>query len=126
MHWKAFGDSYSVSLSDSRGLISRRGGLTDTRWTPPSALVRDKVYTWEVESAGQKHRGTFRVLGESQLRELEQVRAEHGSSHLVMGAVNEELGLLTPAKAEFEAMTKDSKMAQQAAKLLSHVEALRK
>ena len=126
MHWKAFGDSYSVSLSDSRGLISRRGGLTDTRWTPPSALVRDKVYTWEVESAGQKHRGTFRVLGESQLRELEQVRAEHGSSHLVMGAVNEELGLLTPARTEFEAMAKDKSMAQQAAKLLSHVEALRK
>lgn len=40
--------------------------------------------------------------------------------------VYEELGLLTPAKAEFQAMSKDSKMAQQAAKLLSHVESLRK
>ena len=126
MRWKAFGDSYSVSLSDARGLISRRSGLTETRWTPPSALLRDHVYTWEVEAGGQKHRGTFRVLGENQLRELEKARAERGSSHLVMGAVNEELGLLTPAKAEFEAMSKDSKMAQQAAKLLSHVESLRK
>jgi hypothetical protein len=43
-----------------------------------------------------------------------------------MGAVNEELGLLTPAKAEFEAMAKEKSLAQQAAKLLSHVEALRK
>jgi hypothetical protein len=121
MRWKAFGSSYSISLSDARGLISRRAGLTETRWTPPSLLVRDHVYTWEVEAGGQKHRGTFRVLGENQKKELEQVRG----SHLVMGAVYEELGLLTPAKAEFEAMSKDSKMAQQAAKLLGHVDSLR-
>jgi hypothetical protein len=126
LRWKAFGDSYSVSISDARGLISRRGGLTETRWTAPSALARDKVYTWEVEAGGQKHRGTFRVLGENQLRDLEKVRAEHGSSHLVMGAVNEELGLLTAAREEFEAMAKDRSLAPQAAKLLSHLESLRK
>jgi hypothetical protein len=125
LRWKAFGGSYTVSMSDASGLISRRGGLTETRWTPPGALARDRVYTWEVESGSQKHRGTFRVLGESQLRDLEKVRAAHGSSHLVMGAVNEELGLLTPARVEFEAMAKDRTMATQAAKLLSHVEALR-
>ncbi len=126
LRWKAFGDTYDVSLSDSRGLISRRGGVKDTSWTPTSPLIRDHVYSWEVESAGAKHKGTFRVLGENQHRELERVRAEHGSSHLVMGAVCAELGLLTPAKQEFEAMSKDSKMAQQAAKLLSHIDALRK
>ena len=122
MRWKASGGSYSVSISDARGLISRRGGLTETRWTPTGALARDRVYTWEVEAGGQKHRGTFRVLGESQLRDLEQARG----SHLVKGAVYEELGLLTPAREEFEAMAKDRTMAQQAAKLLSHLEALRK
>jgi hypothetical protein len=126
LRWKAFGDTYDVSLSDARGLISRRGGLKDTRWTPPSALLRDHVYTWEVESGGQKHSGKFRVLGENQRQELEKVRAEHGNSHLVIGAVSEQLGLLTPAKQEFEAMEKDSTQAQQAAKLLSHIEALRK
>ena len=125
--WRNFGDSsYTLSLSDSRGLVSRRSGLKDTRWTPPGALTRDRVYTWEVESAGVKHRGTFRVLGENQERELEKVRAQHGSSHLVMGAVSEELGLLTPAKREFEAMAKDQAQSQQAAKLLSRIEALRK
>jgi hypothetical protein len=127
LRWKTFGDSsYSVSLSDSRGLISRRGALKDTRWTPPSALSRDKLYTWEVESAGVRHRGTFRVLSESQQRELDKVRAEHGSSHLVMGAVNQELGLLTPARLEFEAMAKDKAQSQQASKLLNHIDALRK
>jgi len=127
LRWKNFGDAtYSVSLSDARGLISRRGGLKDTRWTPPTALSRDKVYTWEVESAGVKHRGTFRVLGANQERELEKVRAEHGGSHLVMGAVSVELGLLTPAKREFEAMAKDKAQAQQAARLLGNVDGLRK
>jgi anti-sigma factor RsiW len=127
LRWKSFGDSsYSVSLSDSRGLISRHGGLRDTRWTPPSALVRDRIYTWEVESAGVKHRGTFRVLGENQRRELEKIRAEHGNSHLVMGAVSEELGLLTKAQQEFQGLAKDKTQSQQAAKLLSHIEALRK
>jgi hypothetical protein len=126
MRWKVFGDTYDVSLSDSRGLISRRGGLKDTHFAPPAALVRDRVYTWEVESGGVKHRGTFRVLGENQQRELEQVRAQHGNSHLLMGAVSEELGLLTPARQEFEAMSKDKAQAQQAARLLSHIEMLRK
>jgi hypothetical protein len=40
--------------------------------------------------------------------------------------VNEELGLLTAARSEFEAMAKDRGMAPQAAKLLSHLESLRK
>jgi hypothetical protein len=43
-----------------------------------------------------------------------------------LGAVSEQLGLLTPAKQQFEAMEKDSGQAQQAAKLLSHIAALRK
>lgn len=127
LRWKSFGDSsYSVSLSDSKGLISRRAGIKETRWTAPSALARDHVYTWEVESAGAKHRGTFRVIGENQLKELERVRAEHGGSHLVMGAVSAELGLLTSAQQEFEAMAKDKAQSQQAARLLSHIETLRK
>lgn len=127
LRWKSFGDSsYSVSLSDSKGLISRRAGIKETRWTAPSALARDHVYTWEVESAGVKHRGTFRVIGENQLKELERVRAEHGGSHLVMGAVSAELGLLTSARQEFEAMAKDKAQSQQAARLLSHIETLRK
>lgn len=125
MRWKPFGDSYSVSLSDARGLISRRANLKDTQWTPPSALIRGATYTWEVESNGQKHRGTFRVLGESQQHDLEKVRAEHGNSHLLMGAVNEQLGLLTAAKQDFQAMAKDPKLAPQAAKLISKVDALR-
>ena len=126
LRWRSFGESYSVTLYDSRGLISRRAGLRDTRWTPPSPLVRGQVCIWEVESGGVKHRGSFRVLGENQRTELEKVRAEHGKSHLVMGAVSEELGLLTPARQEFQAMAKDSSMAAQAAKLLSQLDSLRK
>jgi hypothetical protein len=127
MRWKAFGDSYIVSLYDSRhNLLSRRGNLKDTQWMPSSALLRDRIYTWEVESAGAKHHGTFRVLGESQSQELEKVRAEHGNSPLVMGSVNEQLGLLTPARQEFEALAKDSAQAPRAAKLLSHIDALKK
>lgn len=123
LHWKAFGDStYTVSISDARGLISRRGGLKDRQWTPPGTLVRDRIYTWEVESGGQKHRGMFRVLGETQAAELEKVRG----SHLVVGAVDEELGLLTPAKREFEALAKEKGQAPRASKLVSHIDELRK
>jgi hypothetical protein len=66
------------------------------------------------------------VLSETQLRELAKVRAEHGNSHLVMGAVNEQFGLLTAARQEFEAMAQNSSQAAQAEKLLSHIDALRK
>ncbi len=126
LRWKAFGDTYDISLSDARGLISRRGGVKETRWTPSSPLLRDHVYTWEVESGGVKHRGMFRVLGASQEKDLEKVRAEHGSSHLAMGAVSEDLGLLTAAEQQFEAMAKEKGKSLQAEKLLRQVEALRK
>jgi hypothetical protein len=126
LRWKAFGDMYDVSLSDARGLISRRGGLKDTHWTLPSPLVRGHLYTWEVESAGVTHRGTFRVLSENQEKELEKVRAEHRNSHLVIGAVSAYLGLLTQARQEFEAMGNNPEQAQQAAKLAAKMDSLRK
>jgi hypothetical protein len=89
-------------------------------------LTRDRIYTWEVESAGVKHHGTFRVLSEGQEKDLQKVRAELGKSHLLLGAVNEELGLLTPAKQEFEIVARDKAQSQQAEKLLNRIDALRK
>jgi hypothetical protein len=122
MQWKAFGDFYTVSLYDSgHALISRRGGLKETRWTPPNSLTRGQVYAWEVVSGSTKYRGMFKVLGENQQSELEKIRAAHGSSHLVMGAVKEELGLLSEAKQEFEAA-----QSGQAAKLLASIDAFRR
>jgi hypothetical protein len=123
MRWKPFGDNYTVSLYDARhALVSSSGTLRATQWMPPSLLTRDRVYSWEVDSAGQKHRGMFRVLSQDQLSELEKVRAEHGSSHLVMGAMSEQLGLLTQARHEFEAMG----TSPQTTKLLNRIDALRK
>jgi hypothetical protein len=129
LKWQAFalaGDSYDVSLSDARGLLSRRGGIKETQWTPSSPLLRDHIYTVEVVSGGVKHRATFKILSAKQEQDLQSIRAAHGTSHLVMGAVNEDLGLLTAARQQFEEMAKDKGQAQQAERLLSHLETLRK
>lgn len=129
LKWQAFalpGDSYDISLSDARGLLSRRAGISETQWTPSSPLLRDHIYTVEVASGGVKHRATFKVLSSKQEQDLQSIRAAHGTSHLVMGAVSEDLGLLTAAQQQFEAMAKEGGKTQQAAKLLERVEALRK
>jgi len=67
LRWKAFGNGvYDVTLYDAQhAMISRRSKLNGTEWTAPSALARGRAYSWEVESAGQKFRGTFEV-GEAQ------------------------------------------------------------
>jgi hypothetical protein len=66
LKWKAFGDTYTVTLYDARhNMVSRRTGVTGTQWTPTSALTRGAVYTWEVESGAQRYRASFRVSSEA-------------------------------------------------------------
>jgi len=123
LRWTAFGGTYNVSLYDASHRLVARQGSMESQWTLPSALVRGETYWFEIESGGQRHRGSFRVLSDQQYSDLEKARSTHSGSHLVLGAVYEQLGLLTPARAEFEAVAKDKP--QQGGQLLNHLAALR-
>jgi len=104
LKWKAFGDSYAVTLYDSRhNMIARRTGVTETQWTPTSALTRGAVYMWEVESGTQRYRATFKVLSEAQYKDLQNAREQHRGDPAAIGAVCEQFGLLAAARTEFEA-----------------------
>jgi anti-sigma factor RsiW len=121
LRWKSFGGSYAVSLYDaSHRQIAQRGNLTDTHWLVPAPLDRGETYTWEIASAGETRRASFRVLGDDDQAKLQEVRASKVGP-LALGAVAQQLGLLSLAEREFEALTKEKPKSQDAVKLLDHV-----
>lgn len=120
LRWESFGSSYSVEVVDSHGqIIAQSPVLNQTHWLVPMQLVRGEQYTWRISSNGQARTASFRVLSASDEQKLSETRAS-GAGPLALGAVAENMGLLSVAQQEFStAGTKD------AAKLLDHVMALR-
>jgi len=125
LRWSAFGPSYSVTLFDASGQeIARSGILNSTHWLVPLQLARGEQYTWEIDANGQTRRASFRVLDMSGEGKLSEVRSS-GAGALAMGAVAENMGLLSLAQEEFETATRQQPQSRDAAKMLEHVNELR-
>lgn len=125
LRWKPFGSSYSVELLDSAGReVARSGVVNSTHWLVPMQLQRGEEYTWQIQGNGETRRASFRVLNGASEAKLDQVRAS-GAGSLAMGAVAEQMGLLSIAQEEFGRLQKEQPRSKDAAKLLDHVNELR-
>jgi len=133
MIWKALegAKSYVVTINDPAANyreIAVSHKLTATRWTPPRALPRGRLYTWqvtafindrEITAPGPESReAKFRVLTQSQADELAQVRRIYAGRHLALGLSYARLGLLKDAERELQALAADNPQAPIAQKLL--------
>ena len=121
--------SYIVTVYDSSLTeVAASGPLTTTRWTVPKALARGRTYVWQVRAikdgrevvapppAGSRIK--FNVLEHAKVEEVERARRSHAKSHLVMGLVYAEAGLLDEAAREFDALLKDNPQSPIARRLL--------
>lgn len=125
LRWESFGSSYAVAILDANGqTIARSPVLNQTHWLVPMELMRGEQYTWRIESNGQTRSATFRVLSGADEQKLSETRAS-GASPLALGAVAENMGLLSIAQQEFSTVAKDQPGSKDAAKLLDHVMELR-
>ncbi len=121
LRWKSFGGSYTVSVYDaSHRQVAQSGMSSDTHWLVAAPLDRGEMYTWEIGWAGQTRQASFRVLGEADQAKLAEVRASKVGP-MALGAVAQQLGLLSLAEQQFETLAKEKPKSQDAAKLLDRV-----
>ena len=128
LYWSAaFGEPpYTVSISDEHSqVIARAQGIQNTSWMVLTPLHRGSEYTWQVTVAGQTEQASFRVLDDGQLMLWRAMLAAHKDSHLVIGLVAQQLGMLAIAEREYTALTKAYPDSNTAALLLNNVTDLR-
>ena len=128
LYWSAaFGEPpYAVSITEEHGqVIARAQGIQNTSWMVITPLHRGGQYTWQVNSSGATEQASFRVLDDGQEMLWRAMLAAHKDSHLIIGLVAQQLGMLAIAEREYTALTKAFPDSNTAALLLNNVGELR-
>lgn len=108
---------YRVIIYDSDfNVVSSSQELTTNNWTVPRALGRGRIYLWQVvaNKDGQEvkaptppaQEARFKVLEQSRAHELGQARRSYAGSHLTLGVLYAQAGLLEEAEHEFKLLLK--------------------
>ena len=108
--------------------------LTELEWT--TLLQRGKVYSWQVKASKDGEEVTsprppapqakFRVLDLAKSNELANARRAYASSHLTLGLLYADAGLLREAEQEFRLLQKANPNSDLARNLLRQVQSLRR
>ncbi|HKY03619.1 MAG TPA: zf-HC2 domain-containing protein [Blastocatellia bacterium] len=128
---------YVVEVYDSKfDLVATSPQLTAQSWTVPQSLAPGRVYSWQVKAVkdGQDFRSPsppaaqarFRILDRAKANELARARRAYPSSHLTLGLLYAEAGLLEEAEQELRLLQKANPDSKIARSLLSQVQALRR
>jgi hypothetical protein len=128
LYWSAaFGvPPYTVSVADDHGqVIARAQGIQNTSWMVLTPLHRGGEYTWQVTVSGATEQASFRVLDDGQVMLWHAMLAAHRDSHLIIGLVAQQLGMLSIAEREYTALTKALPDSNTAGLLLNNVSDLR-
>jgi len=128
LYWSAaFGEPpYSVSITDEHNqVIARAQGIQNTSWMVLTPLHPGGEYTWQVSVTGVSEQASFRVLDDGQVMLWRAMQAAHRDSHLILGLVAQQLGMLGIAEREYTALTKAYPDSNTAALLLNNLTDLR-
>jgi anti-sigma factor RsiW len=126
-------DAYNVTVTDDQlNEVATSGPLTATSWRAPQSLARGAIYSWQVtahKKGGQSvtspappaPQAKFQVLAQTRLTELRHARRLYPNSHLALGVLYAQAGLLDDAAREFQTLARDNPQADVARKLLQDV-----
>jgi anti-sigma factor RsiW len=125
---------YVVEVYDEKFVpVTSSPQLTNLTWT--TTLRRGKVYSWQVKATkdGQEvtsprppaPQAKFRVLDQAKVNELAKARRDLRSSHLTLGLLYAEAGLLREAEQEFRLLQKANPNSELARTLLRQVQSIR-
>ncbi len=129
--------SYSVSIYDlNLNHVMSSRALGTTEWSPDQPLQRGRIYLWQVTaklSNGQSvssprppsAEARFRVLDQTKADELFQFQAAHPASHLALGILYAEAGLLEQGEHELGQLPKNDPNYDLAQKLLKSIQEIR-
>lgn len=137
--WSPMGEAtaYIVEVYDNKfNLVATSPQLTNHTWTPVQSLSRGNVYSWQVKAIkdGQEFtsprppapQAKFRILNQAKSNELAKARRAYASSHLTLGLLYAEAGLLKEAEQELRLLEKANPGSEIARSLLGQVQALRR
>jgi hypothetical protein len=127
---------YVVEIYDDQfKLAASSPQLTNRSWTIPQPLPRGKVYSWQVKAIkdGQEitwprppaPQAKFRILDQSKANELARARRAYSSSHLTLGLLYADAGLLREAEHEFRLLLRANPNSPLARTLLRQLQSLR-
>lgn len=128
---------YVVEVYDDQfKLVASSPQLTAPSWTTSQGFARGKVYSWQVKAIkdGQEitsprppaPQAKFRILDQAKANELARAKRAYGSSHLTLGLLYAEAGLLKEAEQELRLLRKANPNSDLARTLLRQVQALRR
>ena len=128
---------YLVEVYDDQfKLVASSPQLTSRSWTATQSLPRGKVYSWQVKAIkdGQEitsprppaPQAKFRILDQSKANELARAKRAYSSSHLTLGLLYAEAGLLREAEQEFRLLLRANPNSELARRLLRQVQSLRR
>ena len=136
--WRALegATGYVVEVYDSSfKLVVASDQVSKTNWLAPEALSRGRVYSWQVKALKDGDEITspsppapqarFRVLDQAKASEISRAKRSYGSSHLVLGMLYSDAGLLREAEQEFRLLLKANPDSDVAKSLLRQVQALK-
>jgi anti-sigma factor RsiW len=129
--WSRFGgaSNYLVEVYDEQfKLVMSSPQITTLSWTATQTLPRGRVYSWQVKAVkdGQEitvprppaPQAKFRVIDQTTANELAKAKRSYGSSHLTLGLLYAEAGLLREAEHEFRLLQKANPQSEIVKKLL--------
>jgi hypothetical protein len=128
---------YTVSIYDANfNPVATSPELSGTTWTVSSALGRGQIYSWQVTAIrdGQEVKAPvppaaeskFKVLDAARAAELSRARQNFAGSHLTLGVLYAEAGLLDEAEREFLILLRENPQSKVAQNLLQSVRAQRR
>jgi hypothetical protein len=128
---------YVVEIYDDQfKLVASSPESTRSSWTATTPLARGKVYSWQVKAIKDDQQVTsprppapqakFRVLDQGKANEIAQAKRAYASSHLTLGLLYADAGLLREAEQEFRLLHRANPESEIARKLLAQVQNLRR
>ena len=135
--WEAMegATAYVVEVYDPQfKLVASSPQLNDLSWT--TTLERGNVYSWQVKAIKEGEEVTaprppapqakFRVLDQAKANEIARAKRSFGTSHLTLGLLYADAGLLSDAEREFRLLRNANPNSELARNLLRQVQVLRK
>jgi hypothetical protein len=128
--------AYSVNIYDAKfNKVATSPPLSEPEWTTTQPLKRGELYRWQVTAVkdGKETKSPvspapearFQVLAQTQADEIADVKRTHPNSHLLLGTLFAEAGLLDEAEREFQLLSVANPNSSIASKLLRNVRALK-
>lgn len=129
-------EGYIVNIYDEDfNKVAGSPQISAATWQVEKPLARNKIYLWQVTAIkeGQEIKSPvrpapdakFKVLDAVKSNEIEMAKKQYGNSHLLLGILYANAGLLGEAEAEFQKLLRKNPKSELARKLLRQVQSKR-